>query len=1116
MKSLLLFSALIFLSLQSEYLFSQQSGFNLVLARDKNFGSISYYGTITDIRQDLHGYLWFSTAFKGLQRYDGVNLRSYQHSSDHPNSLSNNRVPCFSIDSSGIIWAATYGGGLDKFDPAKNTFVHFRHNPADNLSLANDTVFGILRDHVGNLWVGTYGGLDLLNEKTGKFTHYKNIPGDSSSLSFNRVWYLYEDREGTLWVGCGSPFLTIGEKPDDGGLNRFDRVTGKFVRYLHNPQDSNSISNNKVRAIFEDSKGNFWIGSAGDGLQTLDRKTGRFTHYKYDPAHPEKLSRPPLKFHELYALNHITFINEDSKGNIWIGSSINGVNKYDPGTKTIIHFSQNCFRAYLSRNDLMWFPTVEGDLYNINPDKKAIPYYSLGQPVNSIYYDEPKKILWIGSIGLMRKDLNNQTTKKWIYNPAISNTLPNDTITGMKDDGQGNLWIATSNGLCKFNRDKELFTIYKHRDEDAESISGNKLLSVFIDHDKNVWTSSGNWIIEKLDPGTGLFTHYIYNTDPNNLINENATCFAEDHNNNIWIGTRGLFKLDQKFKNFRHYLESSIITSICVDRTGSMWVGSDDGLYHYDSKSDHFIQFLNPVAGGEIKEVKNIMEDDHQNLWVSTISSILKINDKRNEVKIYGENFGVHSNTLLSADNYAGKDGAMFFADQGGYYSINSSQLKNNGKGPIINFTDFKIGNNEIDSEPADALKEAQIETKKITLRYNQNTFSIDFFAIDFKDPGEKKYLYMLENYDNTWHYIGSSTRASFFKVPPGKYIFRVKAFNTGGDWSEKTMAVTISPPWWSTWWAYICYAVLFIITVWGFIYFRSRRLRRENRVLEKRVNERTIQLQEEKQKVESALSDLKSTQAQLIQSEKMASLGELTAGIAHEIQNPLNFVNNFSEVSNELIDEMNEELAKGDLDEAKLIAGDIKQNLEKINHHGNRAGAIVKGMLQHSQKSTGQKEPTDINSLCDEYLRLSYHGFRAKDKSFSATMKTNFDSSIGKVNVIPQDIGRVVLNLINNAFYAVTEKKKSPDVDFEPTISVSTRKLDNKIEIKVNDNGYGIPEKIKDKIFQPFFTTKPTGEGTGLGLSLSYDIIKAHGGKINVETKEGEGSEFIIELPVI
>jgi signal transduction histidine kinase len=286
------------------------------------------------------------------------------------------------------------------------------------------------------------------------------------------------------------------------------------------------------------------------------------------------------------------------------------------------------------------------------------------------------------------------------------------------------------------------------------------------------------------------------------------------------------------------------------------------------------------------------------------------------------------------------------------------------------------------------------------------------------------------------------------------------------------------------------------------------------------RAEQDLIAIKVARQKAEDALANLLATQAQLIHAEKMASLGELTAGIAHEIQNPLNFVNNFSEISIELADEMKEALAVSRWPLAVEIAEDIKQNLEKIARHGKRADAIVKGMLQHSRTSNGQKEPTDINALADEYLRLAYHGLRAKDKSFNTDLKTEFDPDLPKINIIPQDIGRVLLNLINNAFYAVAKKNllghsDLTGSDYKPAVFVATKNHGDHIEIRVKDNGNGIPDEIKDKIFQPFFTTKPTGEGTGLGLSLSYDIVKAHGGELKVESKAGEGAEIIICLPV-
>ncbi len=313
----------------------------------------------------------------------------------------------------------------------------------------------------------------------------------------------------------------------------------------------------------------------------------------------------------------------------------------------------------------------------------------------------------------------------------------------------------------------------------------------------------------------------------------------------------------------------------------------------------------------------------------------------------------------------------------------------------------------------------------------------------------------------------------------------------------------------------------------------REDRLREEKenqeqkQSLEYLVAERTSELTIQKEELQKTIEELKATQNQLIQSEKMASLGELTAGIAHEIQNPLNFVNNFSEVSVELCQELEEEIDKSNIEDSekeyiKEIIGDLSQNQQKITHHGKRADSIVKGMLQHSRISSGEKEPTDINALADEYMRLAYHGLRAKDKEFNASLVTDFDTSIGKIDVMPQDLGRVFLNLFTNAFYAVSEKKRKlaalPEGagGYKPEVKIATKKFDNKLFIRVTDNGTGMPEHVKAKIFQPFFTTKPTGQGTGLGLSMSYDIItNAHGGTLDVDTVPGEKTEFKITIPI-
>jgi signal transduction histidine kinase len=392
-------------------------------------------------------------------------------------------------------------------------------------------------------------------------------------------------------------------------------------------------------------------------------------------------------------------------------------------------------------------------------------------------------------------------------------------------------------------------------------------------------------------------------------------------------------------------------------------------------------------------------------------------------------------------------------------------------------------------------------------LNYDQNVFSIRVSAIDFRNSNAI-IRYKLENYDQDWRSAKSEDRIQYFKVPPGKYTFRLSSQGT-----EKTLSITISPPLWKTTLAYVGYGLLFLGSVYAATRIQKQRVIRAER---EKTRERELG---QKKEIEKAYFELKATQKQLIQSEKMASLGELTAGIAHEIQNPLNFVNNFSEVNAELISEMKEELSKGNIQEAATIAAGIAENEQKIIYHGKRADAIVKGMLQHSRSSNGQKEPTDINALADEYLRLAYHGLRAKDKSFNARLETHLDPDVGKINVSPQDIGRVMLNLINNAFYAVSQRKLNGshnDKHLEPTVTLKSKRIDTKVMVSVTDNGAGIPKAVLDKIFQPFFTTKPTGEGTGLGLSLSYDIItKGHDGEIKVDTVEGQGTTFTIVLPV-
>ena len=1065
---------------------------------------------ITGIVQDKQGYMWFGSK-KGLYRYDGYNFVSYKNDPLTLNSLGNNSLEALAVDSSGIIWIGSFGGGLDRFDPTAEQFTHFRHDSTIAASLGNDTVTAILADSKGVLWIGTSGGLDRLDPTTKKFIHYQHVVNDSGSLSFNEVRVIYEDHQGTLWIGTGSPYPGGNWRPDDGGLNKMDAKTGKFTRYLHHPGDPHSLINNKVGAIFEDSKGIFWIGTAGDGLHTMDRASGSFERHEYDPASPGKLSRPPLS--KSFLWDHISFIKEDASGAIWIGSSDAGINRYDPQTKKIKYFEsilktpeflgdrfddQTSWTAFSSRDGIFWISTIGGNLLRIDPFDRNLPFISLANKVRSLYEKEPG-LLWIATENklIIRDDKSGKE----------STPYPDGWFTKISGDKQGNVWVGTAGGLYMSDKQQHI-TSYLHNDKDSRSLSDNLILSIYEDHRSNTWvgTLSGLDLLNKKD---GTFIHYKpFPKDTDRFGQNLVTSILEDKEGKLWVGSNGaggIHQLNKTNGTFKDYLNGTEIRSIYEDSGGKLWVAANDGLYLYNVSNDIFTRFVDPSSPRGIENVRSIIEDNDNNLWIGADDGIIKVNAQRSETALFGKNYNVDS---LTSGCFKNKEGKLYFGAATGYYVFDPRQLKSSSRSPQVILSGFRIADKLVKPGNNSSIAGPLFTTSQIRLPYNQNVFSIDFIAIDYTNPQDNRYLYMLENYDDNWRQAGSDRRASFYNVPPGKYIFKVKAANSDGPWAEKDLVIIITPPWWRTWWAYCIYALLLIAAAFG-----THRFQRAKLIRAERERGRAKELAQAKQ-IERAYNELKTTQAQLVQSEKMASLGELTAGIAHEIQNPLNFVNNFSEVSNELIGEMKQELAIGNTQQANEIADDLKKNLEKINHHGKRADAIVKGMLLHSRSSSGQKELTDINALCDEYLRLAYHGLRAKDKSFNANFETDFDNSVGKINIVPQDIGRVILNLINNAFYAVTEKRNQNIPGYDSTVTVTTKRENGQIEIAVRDNGNGISQKNLDKIFQPFFTTKPTGQGTGLGLSLAYDIVKAHGGEIKVDTKEGEGTEFVIELP--
>ena len=550
-------------------------------------------GKINGMTRDKYGFMWFSDqSNRCIIRFDGTHMTRYQNDPRNPNSLGGYYPECLFADSNGYIWIGFYGMGLDKFDPVTKNFTHYRHQNNDPGSLSNDSVTAIVIDHFGNIWIGNYGGVDLLDEKTGKFKHYRNDPNDSTSLSYNLVRAMYEDKAGDLWVGTGFPW----DHDNKGGLNRLNRKTGKFTRYLSDPKNPQTLINNKVRAIFEDSYGNFWVGTLGDGLHTLDRKTGLFTRHTYNKSHPEQLSRPPL----VDSTDHITFITEDADKKIWIGSLFNGLTRYDPRSKEITHYGNKYDHAGILKDStswwasatpdgFVWLSTQNSNLFKIDIYNTVIPNYASSE-VNGVssFSETPDSAFWYGTAnGLVRFDLKTGSVKRFIHDPRNPNSISDNLVYRIVKDRTGNFWIGTRHGLNHFNIKTENFIRYYHDKNNLSSLS-NLVFSLCADGDSILWIGTVSGGLDKLDLRTQKLINYSNNpADLNTISNNVITALLVDEKTGIWIGTdnnAGLNKLNPQNGKFTHYLPGLVINCIYRDESGKIWVGSKGGLFIYDQK----------------------------------------------------------------------------------------------------------------------------------------------------------------------------------------------------------------------------------------------------------------------------------------------------------------------------------------------------------------------------------------------------------------------------------------------------------------------------------------------------------------------------------------------------
>ncbi len=1085
-----------------------------------------FQGTsVTCLFTDHEGFLWIGGK-QGLFRYDGEDLCSYITGPLDYNIIN------MAEDKLGRIWVCSFNQVLQIVDPRGGTLRKL--TMAQGLSSNNP--FRMLIDKQQRIWIagGLSGGVSIIDQQaeTIRFLNKKNGLADTVAMGIT------QDKLNRIWISGGKSLSVVD-------------LENKTIKHIDKANCA-KLDTTFSTALFCDRAGNIWMGMNNGAVNVLNPQTNSMQLFE-----EAKASNP----------NVLNF-SQDDKGRVWISNQNVGAEIINLPNHTL----QNLKRESGLNSDVVinatqdnrgqeWIATFMG--LNMIPHSGVVKE-QIGKVPTGTLFEDGRGLIWQASIS---SDLDILDRKnKTIRHLTTREGLTNDSIQNIRQI-DGKIFICTNAGLDIIDSVKQTISHLSIK----QGLHSRNIFAVAQDNAGRIWIGGGRNGLDVYDPKDNTLKFIDKGAG---LANALFTDLMKDKQGNIWMSSAvGAIGYIDPAKGIIRYITNTSDLNLppsrifAQDEWGNIWIGTHHGIYIADFRHQTLSTF-SAAQGLADETVLSLLRYKHD-MYAGTSKGITKIIPPADGIKAdgqwgvqsFGINYGLGKVTTSYLSDLITRDGLYWWGDVGatvldlGHKDTTQSipyisgiRIMDSQKAFVdrslfnVSGTDTLWGQGnthyvkgEIPINSGYALDEGikwdSVDgpynlPSNLQLPHNQNYVQFEFSALNLAKRDTSWYRYRLTGLDDEWSEpTPIPFSRNYFNLRRGLYTFEVSVKSKDGTWSKPAeLDFTINPPWWVSLWACIIYVFLMAGIVYGFVYYRSLQLLREKRVLEHKINLRTEEVLQQKEELEAqrdelekAFGELKVTQTQLVQSEKLASLGELTAGIAHEIQNPLNFVNNFAEVSVELIAELKEEQAKEvrDPELENEILESLEQNLQKITLHGKRADGIVKNMLQHSRNNSGERELTDINNLADEYFRLSYHGLRAKDKTFNSAMENYLDDSAPKINLVPQDIGRVLLNLFNNAFYAVHQKKKTITGRYQPTVTLTTTVKKGFVEISVRDNGNGIPDSIKDKIMQPFFTTKPTGEGTGLGLSLSYDIIvKGHAGSINIDTKEGEYTEFTISLP--
>jgi two-component system sensor histidine kinase ChiS len=1025
--------------------------------------------TVRCILQDRKGFMWFGTQ-KGLNRYDGYEFKVYRSDTKDPTTVSDYFIMCMYEDSQGNLWIGTKGGGLNKFDPGEERFEHYELGGKIEIT-------AIYEDKSSILWIAPKGGGLQYFDREGKNFHPYLLSEKNSKTSVNDVNTIFEDKEGVLWIGT------------ENGLYKVDR---------RNQTHSGYFIKKKISAICEDGPGILWIGTTGDGLFQWNFKNGNTTIYKKEDKDPKRRISD----------NNIQCIYKDDDNVLWVGTR-NGLNKIDQkngriffhksSPYDILSLSDDDIRC-ISRDDsgIYWFGTGNRGISIYDKKVQKFKYYS-NKTVNGLYEDK-KGYIWISIFNGGLNRLDRKTGEYTYY-------LRDKDIQCMKADKYGKIWIGTTNeGLIEFDPDTgKIIAPYKN----IGSLGHNYVMVIYESPKGDLWIGTNGGGISKFDRTKRIFT-----SCNSGLSNYKTRAIFEDNTGVLWVGTYGggLNRLKPGEKEFSSYprdneigssLSDDRVKTIYQDSQKRLWIGTEGGgLNHFiDQENKKFLSY-GVNEGLPDDTICGILEDKKGNLWMSTNRGISMFNPDTKKFKNYDTKDGLQGNEFSTGAYFKNvESGEMFFGGANGFNSFLPEEIKDDEYVPPVVITDFLINNKPVSLQRVDTrspLKKSILDTDSLTLSYRDSFFSFDFAALHYINPRKNQYRYKLEGWDKEWFQTDAKNRrATYTNLPAGEYIFKVLGSNKDGVWSEKEASIKLKilPPPWKTWWAYSFYIMagaLFLFLVWAAW---------SKRFLKRKVDEQT--------------QKLKDAQDQLIQSEKMATIGTLVAGVAHELNNPTAYIKMYSEYFIKawsdivpILDQYSQ--TDNNFKIGGLIYRDSKEDIGKlitgIMDGINRIKNLIeelKNLSRHEEPL--KKEAVDLNKVIQSSINLTRHDIGKATNNFSYKL----EDDLPVVYANSQRLERVFINLIQNACQALTNNNQG--------ISISTvyDKSNNQILVQVKDEGVGIDEKNLKYITDPFFTTKRETGGIGLGLSISLQIIKEHGGEMHFVSEPGNGMAVKVNLPI-